>query len=191
MLKNISSVISPDLLWLLASMGHGDDLVLVDRNFPAIQVAKQTSTGRLIELPGLNIPQATRAILSLMPLDHFVEEPVTRMRVVDDPDSLNFRRITGALRIRRAQSLQMPPALHIPIGDLEARRSWKGRDCSFRMRVYRTFPPVALEVNPLAFHLDISLVHAPRVTHGPGVRLSTLYTGWSPSESSSVQAVAA
>jgi len=88
MLKNISSVISPDLLWLLASMGHGDDLVLVDRNFPAIQVAKQTSTGRLIELPGLNIPQATRAILSLMPLDHFVEEPVTRMRVVDDPDSL-------------------------------------------------------------------------------------------------------
>jgi L-fucose mutarotase len=85
MLKNISSVISPDLLWLLASMGHGDDLVLVDRNFPAIQVAKQTSTGRLIELPGLNIPQATRAILSLMPLDHFVEEPVTRMRVVDDP----------------------------------------------------------------------------------------------------------
>ena len=45
-------------------MGHGDDLVLVDRNFPAIQVAKQTSTGRLIELPGLNIPQATRAGLS-------------------------------------------------------------------------------------------------------------------------------
>jgi hypothetical protein len=79
MLKNISSVISPDLLWLLASMGHGDDLVLVDRNFPAIQVAKQTSTGRLIELSGLNIPQATRAILSLMPLDHFVEEPVTRI----------------------------------------------------------------------------------------------------------------
>ena len=50
MLKNISSVISPDLLWLLASMGHGEDLVLVDRNFPAIKVAKQTSTGRLIEL---------------------------------------------------------------------------------------------------------------------------------------------
>ena len=74
MLKNISSVISPDLLWLLASMGHGEDLVLVDRNFPAIQVAKQTSTGRLIELAGLNIPQATRAILSLMPLDHFVSQ---------------------------------------------------------------------------------------------------------------------
>jgi L-fucose mutarotase len=69
-------------------MGHGDDLVLVDRNFPAIQVAKQTSAGRLIEFPGLNIPQATRAILSLVQLDHFVEESVTRMRVVDDPDTL-------------------------------------------------------------------------------------------------------
>ncbi|HEY0792125.1 MAG TPA: RbsD/FucU domain-containing protein [Chthoniobacterales bacterium] len=88
MLKNIPSVISPDLLWLLASMGHGDDLVLVDRNFPAVQVAKRTSTGRLIELPGLNIPQATRAILSLMPLDDFVEEPVVRMRIVDEPDRI-------------------------------------------------------------------------------------------------------
>ena len=83
MLKNISSVISPDLLWLLASMGHGDDLVLVDRNFPAIQVAKQTSTGRLIELPGLNIPQATRAILSLMPLDHF-EDSVCIVTGIND-----------------------------------------------------------------------------------------------------------
>ena len=88
MLKNISSVISPELLWVLASMGHGEDLVLVDRNFPAVTVAKQTSTGRLIELPGLNIPEAARAILSLMPLDSFVEEPVTRMRVVDDPDRM-------------------------------------------------------------------------------------------------------
>ena len=55
MLKNIASVISPDLLWLLASIGHGDDLVLVDRNFPSIKVAKQTSTGRLIELPGVDL----------------------------------------------------------------------------------------------------------------------------------------
>ena len=86
MLKNIPSVISPDLLWLLASMGHGEDLVLVDRNFPALEVARHTSTGRLIELPGLDIPQATRAILSLMPLDDFVETPVMRMKVVDDED---------------------------------------------------------------------------------------------------------
>ena len=86
MLKNVPSVISPDLLLLLASMGHGENLVLVDRNFPAFSVARHTSTGRLIELPGLDIPQATRAILSLMPLDDFVEDPVQRMKVVDDPE---------------------------------------------------------------------------------------------------------
>jgi L-fucose mutarotase len=64
MLKNISSVISSDLLWLLASMGHGEDLVLVDRSFPAVQVAKQTSTGRLIELPGLSQKSSGRERLS-------------------------------------------------------------------------------------------------------------------------------
>ena len=117
MLKHISSIISPDLLWLLASMGHGDDLVLVDRNFPALQVAKQTSTGRLIELPGLNIPQATRAILSLMPLDHFVEEPVTRMRVVDDPDSIleMQREVIEIARVRRnVATLRWAPMSVLP-----------------------------------------------------------------------------
>jgi L-fucose mutarotase len=88
MLKNISAALSPDLLWCLASMGHGERLVLVDRNFPAHDVARHTSTGRLVELPGLDIPQATRAILSVMPLDDFIAEPVSRMQVVGDPDRL-------------------------------------------------------------------------------------------------------
>lgn len=88
MLKNIPSQLSPDLLWCLASMGHGERLVLVDRNFPAHDVARHTSTGKLIDLPGLDIPQATRAILSVMPLDDFIAAPVSRMKVVDDPDRL-------------------------------------------------------------------------------------------------------
>jgi L-fucose mutarotase len=88
MLKNIPSVLSPDLLWCLASMGHGERLVLVDRNFPAHEVAQHTSTKRLIELPGLDIPQATRAILSVMPLDDFSPAPVSRMQVVGDPEKL-------------------------------------------------------------------------------------------------------
>ncbi len=88
MLKNIPGTISPDLLWCLASMGHADKLVMVDRNFPAVEVAKQTSTGRLIELPGLDIPQATRAILSLMPLDDFVKAPLACMQVVGKPDEI-------------------------------------------------------------------------------------------------------
>ena len=88
MLKNIPAVLSPDLLWCLASMGHAEKIILVDRNFPAHEVAQHTSTGKLIELPGLNIPQATQAILSVMPLDDFIENPISRMQVVGEPDKL-------------------------------------------------------------------------------------------------------
>jgi L-fucose mutarotase len=88
MLKNIPSTASPDLLWCLAAMGHADRLVLVDRNFPAVEVARHTSTGKLIELPGLDVPQAARVILSLMPLDDFVPAPVSCMQVVGKPDEI-------------------------------------------------------------------------------------------------------
>ena len=88
MLKNVPSTLSPDLLWCLASMGHAERLVLVDRNFPAHDVARHTSTGKLIELPGLDIPQATRAILSVMPLDDFIPNPLSCMEVVGEPDKI-------------------------------------------------------------------------------------------------------
>lgn len=88
MLKNIPSTLSPDLLWCLASMGHAERLVLVDRNFPAHDVARHTATGRLIDLPGLDIPQAARAILSVMPLDDFIPEPLSCMQVVGEPDRI-------------------------------------------------------------------------------------------------------
>ena len=88
MLKNISASLSPDLLWCLASMGHAERLVLVDRNFPAHEVARHTSTGKLIELPGLDIPQVTRAILTVMPLDDFIPEPIACMQVVGDSEKI-------------------------------------------------------------------------------------------------------
>lgn len=87
-LKNIASELSPDLLWCLASMGHGEKIVLVDRNFPAHDVAKSTSSGRVIELPGLDIPAATRVILSVMPLDDFIPAPLACMQVVGEPDKI-------------------------------------------------------------------------------------------------------
>jgi L-fucose mutarotase len=62
--------------------------VIVDRNFPAHDVARHTSTGKIIELPGLDIPQAARAILSVMPLDDFITSPVSCMQVVDAPDTI-------------------------------------------------------------------------------------------------------
>ena len=67
-------------------MGHAERLVIVDRNFPAHDVARHTSTGRLIDLPGLDIPQAAEAIFSIMPLDDFIANPVSCMQVVGNPD---------------------------------------------------------------------------------------------------------
>lgn len=71
MLKSIDPVLTPDLLWLLAAMGHGDDLAVVDANHPAARIAQSTSSQRLIQLPGLQMETAVRAIMTLFPLDDF------------------------------------------------------------------------------------------------------------------------
>ena len=86
MLRHIDPVISAELFYVLMLMGHGDDLVICDVNHPAVTIAKETTYGKLIDLSGCNIPEATKAILSLMPLDTFVEQPVMRMKVVGNPD---------------------------------------------------------------------------------------------------------
>ena len=85
MLKGIDPVLSPDLLWVLASMGHGDDLALVDSNHPAEAIARATTSGRLVRLPGLPIDRVAQAILSLLPIDDFVQDPIRRMLMVDTP----------------------------------------------------------------------------------------------------------
>lgn len=77
MLKGIPEIISPDLLKILDEMGHGDDLVIGDSNYPAASNAK-----RLVRADGQNVPEMLDAILSLFPLDTFVEKPVTLMQVV-------------------------------------------------------------------------------------------------------------
>lgn len=84
MLINIDPILSPELLHALRSMGHGDKLVLADANFPSASLAK-----KLIRLDGVNIPNATKAILSVLPLDSFVDYPVERMEIDDNPDEIN------------------------------------------------------------------------------------------------------
>ena len=84
MLKSLDPVLSADLLWVLAAMGHGDDLALVDANHPAETIASSTTSGRLIRLPGLTMQRAARAILSVLPIDDFEPEPARRMLVVGD-----------------------------------------------------------------------------------------------------------
>lgn len=85
MLKGIDPLLSPDLLWVLSSMGHGDDLALVDANHPAEAIASLTTSKRLIKLPGIAIDRAAKAILSVFPLDSFVDDPARRMQVVGKP----------------------------------------------------------------------------------------------------------
>lgn len=77
MLKNIPSILSPELLKILMEMGHGDELVLGDANFPAASVAR-----RLIRADGLGGTDLLAAIMQLFPLDTFVAHPVALMAVV-------------------------------------------------------------------------------------------------------------
>jgi len=80
MLKGLNPILSPELLHALRSMGHGDDIAVVDANFPADSMAQ-----RLVRLDGLPVTAVTDAILSVMPLDTFVPEAAWRMEVVGDP----------------------------------------------------------------------------------------------------------
>jgi L-fucose mutarotase len=79
MLKGLDPILNADVLYALAAMGHGDEIAIVDRNFPSASVAK-----RLIRLDGLGTAPVARAIVSVFPLDTFVDEPIIRMQVVED-----------------------------------------------------------------------------------------------------------
>lgn len=83
MLKNIPSIISPELLKVLMEMGHGDEIVIGDGNFPAESMGKDAI---IVRADGHTVPEILNAILSLMPLDQYVDEPVALMEVtLGDP----------------------------------------------------------------------------------------------------------
>jgi L-fucose mutarotase len=77
MLKGIPAILSPELIKILMEMGHGDEIVLADGNFPAASNAK-----RLIRCDGHNVPDLLDAILKVFPLDSYVKQPVSLMAVV-------------------------------------------------------------------------------------------------------------
>ena len=83
MLKNLPPLLTPDALHALASMGHGDDLAIVDANFPSASLARQGGA-RLVELPGTDAPALLQAVLQLLPLDTFTADPARTMAVVGD-----------------------------------------------------------------------------------------------------------
>lgn len=80
MLKGVDPLLSGDLLRILDDMGHGDQLLLVDRNYPAAASGKP-----VIRLGEASILRAAQAILSVFPLDSFIAHPLERMEVDDDP----------------------------------------------------------------------------------------------------------
>lgn len=82
MLKNIPPVISPDLLKIMMEMGHGDEIVLADGNFPAASMAQ-----RLIRCDGHDVPAILEAVLKFFPLDRFVDKAVGLMEVVPGDDT--------------------------------------------------------------------------------------------------------
>ncbi len=88
MLKSIDPTLNADVLYALRAMGHGDDLVLCDTNFPADAVARQTALGRLIRIDNVTAGRAARAILSVLPLDSFIEKPALRMEIVGQPGEI-------------------------------------------------------------------------------------------------------
>ncbi|WP_423068655.1 RbsD/FucU family protein [Devosia sp. CN2-171] len=85
MLKGIDPILNADVLHALKSMGHGDDLIIADMNFPSDSIARQTVYGKLLKLENVTAGRAAQAILSLMPLDSFVEHPALRMEIVGKP----------------------------------------------------------------------------------------------------------
>ncbi|WP_377194108.1 RbsD/FucU family protein [Ruegeria meonggei] len=83
MLRNINPILSPDLLHALRAMGHGDEIVIADANFPG------SSTGPdCIRADGSSASEVLRAILSVMPLDTFVPDPALTMQVVGEPEAI-------------------------------------------------------------------------------------------------------
>jgi L-fucose mutarotase len=88
MLKGIDPILNADVLYALQSMGHGDELVVCDTNFPADAVAQETVFGELLRIDGVSAARAAKAILSLLPLDSFVEHPAARMEIDGQPQEV-------------------------------------------------------------------------------------------------------
>lgn len=83
MLKGLHPLLGAELIHVLALMGHGDELVIADANFPAAANAR-----RLIAMPGTDVPELAHAVLSVFPLDTFVDRPLVRMAVDGDEGAI-------------------------------------------------------------------------------------------------------
>ena len=107
MLKNLDPLLNADVLYALRAMGHGDTLVLSDTNFPSDSIARQTRLGKLLRIDA-SCPRAARAILSVMPLDSFVDVAAARMEVVGKPAEIPDVQREVQVEIDRAEGKSWP-----------------------------------------------------------------------------------
>lgn len=83
MLIGINPLLNPKVLFALSAMGHGDTVALVDSNFPAFSTAKNTVYNKPLRME-CSLPEAFAAVLSVLPIDEFVDSPINSMQVVGD-----------------------------------------------------------------------------------------------------------
>ena len=88
MLKGIDPRLNADILYALRAMGHGDTLVIADTNFPSDSIARETVLGELLRMDNLTAGEAAEAVLSVTPLDTFVDDFAGRMEMVGSPDEI-------------------------------------------------------------------------------------------------------
>ena len=88
MLRNFDNRLNADVIRALRAMGHGDDLVICDTNFPADSVARQTVIGKVLRMDNLSAGEVAEAVLSVFPLDSFVEHPAERMEIAGKPKEI-------------------------------------------------------------------------------------------------------
>jgi len=105
-LKRIPPILSPDLLAILARMGHGDDIVIADGNFPAEGVAQ-----RLVRADGHGVVPLLQAVLQLFPIDTFVKDPVIVMQPVDphSPEPPIWSQFRAALEHAEGRPIPLKP----------------------------------------------------------------------------------
>lgn len=108
MLKGIDPRLNAEVLFALRAMGHGDVLILADTNFPADSVARETVVGDLLRMENLTAGQAAQAVLSVLPLDTFVDDFAGRMEVVGDADAVPPVQEEVQAEIDRAEGKSRP-----------------------------------------------------------------------------------
>ena len=109
MLKGIDHRLNADVLYVLRSMGHGDTLIISDVNFPSKSIAKETVHGDLLRMENITSPDAIKAILTVLPLDTFVEDFAGRMQVVGSPNIIPpvQEEVMAAIAVEEGPSRQM------------------------------------------------------------------------------------